>query len=62
MVEVPYSTGGRGTATEGVDYLPTSGVLVFAPGTVHQEVRVAVVGDAEVVADAMRSLRVIYAR
>jgi len=35
-------------ATEGVDYLPVSGTLTFAPGQVEAFVRVEIVGDEEV--------------
>lgn len=44
-VTVDYATG-DGTATaSGGDYVPTSGTLIFAPGTTEQTVSVAVAGD-----------------
>ncbi len=39
-----YSTA-DGTATAGVDYLPTSGLLAFAPGETEKTVTVSVLGD-----------------
>jgi parallel beta-helix repeat protein len=41
-----YSTA-DGTATAGVDYLPTSGLLTFAPGETEKTVPVIVLGNLE---------------
>lgn len=46
-VRVQYSTADQ-TATAGVDYVSTSGVLAFEPGQVEQEVAVAVLDDTDV--------------
>lgn len=43
-VSVAYATVAS-TATEGTDFLPTSGVLTFAPGATSATVPVAIVGD-----------------
>jgi hypothetical protein len=47
---VDYATGG-GTATAGVDYTATSGVVVFPPGTTTQTITVQVIGDLAVEPD-----------
>jgi hypothetical protein len=41
---VDYATGG-GTATAGVDYVATSGTVIFPPGTTTQTITVQVIGD-----------------
>ncbi len=46
-VTVTY-TAADGTAVSGLDYLPASGQLVFAPGETHQTITVQTVGDTEV--------------
>jgi hypothetical protein len=43
---VSYATQG-GSAISGVDFLPVSGTLTFAPGTLLQEIAVSVVADTE---------------
>ena len=43
-VSMNYSTSPN-TATAGVDYIPTNGVLVFAPGETNKFIAVAVIGD-----------------
>lgn len=49
-VTVNYVTA-NGTATNGSDYMGTSGTLTFAPGVLTQSVTVAVLGDVAVEAD-----------
>ncbi|MGB7357632.1 MAG: Calx-beta domain-containing protein [Mycobacterium sp.] len=49
-VTVGYTTA-AGTATAGVDYTATTGVLTFAPGVLAQQVRIAIAGDTTVEAD-----------
>ncbi|NOZ94036.1 MAG: hypothetical protein GXP47_04745, partial [Acidobacteria bacterium] len=49
-VAVEYATAG-GTATSGVDYLPASGTLTFAPGTTAASFQVTVLTDQEVEGD-----------
>ena len=49
-VAVNYATA-DGTATNGVDYVSTSGQLVFPPGTTSQVVVVPVVGDSNLRVD-----------
>lgn len=44
-VRVPFATG-NGTALAGRDYLPTNGVLVFAPGQTRKKITVRILGDA----------------
>ncbi|MDB6030527.1 MAG: retention module-containing protein, partial [Verrucomicrobiales bacterium] len=43
-VTVNYSTA-PGTASNNVDFIPVSGVLTFAPGTLQQSIQVPIVGD-----------------
>ena len=43
-IEVAYSIH-AGTATAGVDYIATSGVLVFAPGQTTSSIAIGIVGD-----------------
>ncbi len=48
-VSVSYSTYYySGTATQGTDYQPTNGVLVFAPGSTVQTIAVPVQGDTTI--------------
>lgn len=49
-VTVDFATA-PGTATPGVDYLPASGTLTFAPGTTSLTLSVSVVGDTQVELD-----------
>jgi hypothetical protein len=44
-VSVAYSTS-DGTAVAGVDFVPTSGILRFAPGQTALQIRVPLIGDA----------------
>ncbi len=44
VVEVGYSVH-AGTATTGVDYIATSGVLVFAPGQTTSSIPISILGD-----------------
>jgi hypothetical protein len=46
-VRVDYRTVSRGGATEGSDYLGTSGTLRFAPGERQKTVTVTIIGDTE---------------
>ena len=46
-VTVGYSTT-NGTAVAGLDYVPTSGVVTFAPGVSNQTIAVPVIGDVEI--------------
>ena len=55
-VIVDYGTA-DGTAFAGVDYLPTSGRLTFAPGEVSKNVLVAILGDQRDEADETVALR-----
>lgn len=46
---LPVSVGfftSEGSATPGVDFIPTSGTIVFPPGSTNQTVAVPVIGDA----------------
>lgn len=43
-VSVHYSTA-DGLALQGVDYLPTNGDLIFQPGTVTQQLSLAIIGN-----------------
>lgn len=54
---VQYATGAGGdTATSGVDYQPTNGILTFAPGVMSQQLTVRVVGDTDVEPDELFSV------
>jgi hypothetical protein len=44
VVTVQYATK-NGTATAGVDYIATSGMLTFNPGTTTQPINVTIIGD-----------------
>jgi uncharacterized delta-60 repeat protein/uncharacterized repeat protein (TIGR01451 family) len=46
LVSVEYHVGTNGTATAGVDYIATSGILTFAPGVRSQTFEVPVIDDA----------------
>ncbi|MHC4994999.1 MAG: Calx-beta domain-containing protein, partial [Planctomycetota bacterium] len=50
-VSVNYATADNGSATAGSDYEAISGTLVFAPGTLTQNITVQIVGDDEVEQD-----------
>lgn len=43
-VTVDFATSG-GTATSGVDFVPTSGTLTFLPGVLTQTISVSIIGD-----------------
>lgn len=45
------ATGGSGFATPGIDYLPVSGTLSFAPGEMQHLIPVSIIGDLEVELD-----------
>src|SRR5437762_7839916 len=47
---VNYATA-DGTATAAVDYIATSGMITFAPGTTNQTIAVTVKGDTTVEPD-----------
>ena len=49
-VTVNYTTSG-GTATPGSDYVPVSGALTFAPGSITQTITIPIVDDAVVEGD-----------
>ena len=50
-VSVNYATQDGTATTADEDYLPTSGTLVFSPGTVTQTISVTVLGDTEIEGD-----------
>jgi hypothetical protein len=55
-VTVSYATE-AGTAVPGVDYLPVSGELVFAPGTTSRAISVPILGDTVYEGDETFSVR-----
>jgi hypothetical protein len=55
-VTVAYATV-AGTATQGLDYIQTSGTLTFKPGETRKKIRVLVVGDTTVEPNETFSVR-----
>ena len=47
-----------GTATSGMDFLPTSDLLTFAPGVTSQQINASVVGDTAVEPDETFTVRI----